>query len=237
MPKRQRVSRPSKEPVASLNDPPYKERDKHEVGKNAAELLSRESEMRDFFSADPEQAELIKNDINYFFQNELPDEEDSTKRRYWKQWNRAKSFAELVKDLNEDLDRVKREKKKLRSKAISIDSPPNRTPLDMEERNLILQAVKRDPERNFSRIAREFGVSNMTVKRISNAKGIRPGPHSGVKISDEKRAEVLALLPHARSFRAVAAEVGIDSKTVAKIAKESERRSKPRPQSRHLIAG
>jgi hypothetical protein len=110
---------------------------------------------------------------------------------------------------------------------------PSTLPEELKQK--ILEEVKLDPEPNFSRIARKYHVSDMTVKRIAAAWEIGPGPHNGVRVSEDKQRDVLALYPHVRSFRAVAAAVGIDPKTVAKIVKkDAEGRL---PQSRHLTPG
>jgi transposase-like protein len=115
---------------------------------------------------------------------------------------------------------------------------PSTLPEELKEQ--ILEAVKCDPKPNFSRIAREYHVSNMTVTRLARAEGISGQGARGVTISDEKRTEVEARLPLRQSFRAVAAEVGLSDKTVAKIAMEhqkAERLSRRPPKSRHLAAG
>jgi transposase-like protein len=105
------------------------------------------------------------------------------------------------------------------AKQAGID--PARVPLSREKRKAILDAVKHD--HNFSRVAREVGVSSATVNRIAKAARINPGPQGGIKVSEEKRKEVLKALKHLDSFRAVAREVkDISHVTVARIAKQAE---------------
>ena len=104
----------------------------------------------------------------------------------------------------------------------------------------IRNALELDPKPNFSRIARKYRVSNTTVNRIADALGITAKGTGGLRISEEKHTEVLKLLPVGLSFSAVAAEVGVDPKTVAKIAaekQEAERHSRQAAKARHLSAG
>jgi hypothetical protein len=96
-----------------------------------------------------------------------------------------------------------------------------------ETKSQILSELEHD--RNFARVGRKFGVSDVTVGRIAKQadKPIPAGPTGNVVISNEKRTEVVEALKRLRNFRAVAREVGgISHVTVAKIAKEYEITSK-----------
>jgi hypothetical protein len=136
------------------------------------------------------------------------------------------------------------EQKRQRERRISKSTEPPAEGQGIEikkaKKKAILRAVELDPEHNLARVARQYKVSNTTVMRIAHAQGLHGG--GGLRISDDKRAAVVALLPHARSNAAIAREVGVDGKTVARVKRglqeeNSQRPSRQIPPSRHLTLG
>jgi len=109
-----------------------------------------------------------------------------------------------------------------------VSPPPvrprrGRPPVSEKKEQRIVEALKLDP--NFARVGKKEGVSDMTVSRIAKKWKLRAGQQKGIRVSPEKRAEVEKALAPGKSFRSVATEVGgISYKSVAKIAREKDRK-------------
>jgi hypothetical protein len=111
------------------------------------------------------------------------------------------------------------------------DQPgPGRPPMPQEEKDRIVDALKRDRDRgclNFSRLAHEFDVSASTIARLAQTEGIE-AQHEGMRVSPEMRDLVVETYERLHSFSATARKIGdISHKTVAKILREQESQLEP----------